>query len=506
MCYLIKGDKIFKMKGIIFNKINNVFSRINYPILAVILVFTIGIITLFINPIVGMADNGDFYRIINQNNIYHLNKDYSDVYFGYFNKDYGIYQYNNDSAKMIISTQSIFIQIALFLNNLFRKDYIFDIRFMAAIFLVIHAIASYFIIKVLTNKLTCWKYKMIITLSFIFIFCDTGYLAYYNSFFGEAVNTCCFLIAIGILLYAIEFNKLNFLFLSLFGLFSFLFFGAKQQLAPVGILIAFIFIQIGILKSKKALKYFCFLSSIFFIVSAGIFYKSIEGDFIYSNTYHSMNRGMLLYEDDPDKVLGQFNINNQYSLLQGTNFFEGVPLIDPKDESLIEDYYKKYPLGKVLIYYAKNPSAFTKVIRFGFKNAYSIRPKVMGNFEKSANKPFGMQSRFFTLWSTFKDQYLPKNLGFSIGVILIYLYISGNILIKAIKRKDINEVLKQEYVFYIFLAGLSQIVISVLGAGDADLSKHEFMYNISFDFILIYMISIYLEKKQLKSGVGKSNE
>lgn len=59
-------------------------------------------------------------------------------------------------------------------------------------------------------------------------------------------------------------------------------------------------------------------------------------------------------------------------------------------------------------------------------------------------------------------------------------------------------IFKEEAYFYIFLVGISQIIISVIGAGDADLAKHVFMYNMSFDLILIYFISIKLQKHQVK--------
>lgn len=60
------------MKNIL-NRINSIFKNINYPLAAFFLVIIIGIFTLFIKPIIGMADNGDFYRVISSNGVYELN-------------------------------------------------------------------------------------------------------------------------------------------------------------------------------------------------------------------------------------------------------------------------------------------------------------------------------------------------------------------------------------------------------------------------------------------------
>ncbi|WP_252238359.1 hypothetical protein [Clostridium sp. VAP51] len=484
------------------HKYNNILKldKINYPLLASFLVLIIGSLTLFIHPIIGMADNGDFYRVINKSGAYHLNKNSNDIFLGYFIKDYGIYKYNNDYANILISTQSIFVKSAIFLDSFFTKDYVLDIRFMSIMFLIIEAIGVYFFIKALINKVDNSKYKLIITLLTILIFCDTGYLAYYNSFYGESVNICCFLMSIGLLIYMIEFDKFTWYNLIAFGISSFLFFGSKQQLAPVGILISFIFIIIGVYTTNKPLtKILTYILAIIFIISSMVFYKSITGDFKYINIYHSMNRGILLNEDDPDSILEDFNISTQYSLLQETDFFEEIKLLDPYEEKLIEDYYEKFSLGKILEYYITHPKAFIKVLKISFNNGYSIRPKVIGNYEQSEHKEFGAKSYFFATWSTFKEKVIPKNMLFTVATIVIYLYLSTSRFLKAIKNNNKKIQLKEITYFYVFLVGISQIIISVIGAGDADLSKHVFMYNMAFDLIFIYIISLIFENKTIKS-------
>ncbi|MBN1045307.1 hypothetical protein DVW08_08025 [Clostridium botulinum] len=484
------------------HKYNNILKldKINYPLLASFLVLIIGSLTLFIHPIIGMADNGDFYRVINKSGAYHLNKNSNDIFLGYFIKDYGIYKYNNDYANILISTQSIFVKLAIFLDSFFMKDYVLDIRFMSIMFLIIEAIGVYFFIKSLINKVDNSKYKLIITLLTILIFCDTGYLAYYNSFYGESVNICCFLMSIGLLIYMIEFDKFTWYNLIAFGISSFLFFGSKQQLAPVGILISFIFIIIGVYTTNKPLtKILTYILAIIFIISSMVFYKSITGDFKYINIYHSMNRGILLNEDDPDSILEDFNISTQYSLLQETDFFEEIKLLDPYEEKLIDDYYEKFSLGKILEYYITHPKAFIKVLKISFNNGYSIRPKVIGNYEQSEHKEFGAKSYFFATWSTFKEKFIPKNMLFTVATIVIYLYLSTSRFLKAIKNNNKKIQLKEITYFYVFLVGISQIIISVIGAGDADLSKHVFMYNMAFDLIFIYIISLIFENKTIKS-------
>ncbi|ABR36349.1 MULTISPECIES: hypothetical protein [Clostridium] len=485
------------MKNIL-NRINSIFKNINYPLAAFFLVIIIGIFTLFIKPIIGMADNGDFYRVISSNGVYELNPNDSDLYNGYFYRHYGIYKYNNDIEKNFISTQGIFIKIAVYISQMINKNFILDIRFMSWMFLFVEAIGIYLIVKVLINQVTEEKHKLIITLVTIFIFCDTTYLAYYNSFYGEAINISFFLLSIGILLNMAEFNKFSKLNILLFGISSFIFLGSKQQLSPVGILIAVLCLRIGFKNKEKLFKGLSMVLAIGFVISSILFYKQITGDFQYINGYHAMNRGILLYEEDPDEVMKFFNLNEQYSLLKDTTFYDDVTLVNLYDKQLIEDYYKKFTTTKIISYYITNPRAFFKMLKIAFDNGYSIRPNAMGNYEKSENKEFGAKSYFFALYSTVKEKVFTGNIVLSIIVIIGYCYSSAVRYIKARKINCDTMIFKEEAYFYIFLVGISQIIISVIGAGDADLAKHVFMYNMSFDLILIYFISIKLQKHQVK--------
>ncbi|WP_308462433.1 glycan biosynthesis hexose transferase WsfD [Clostridium weizhouense] len=488
------------MKKCILNyKLHNKLININFPVLASVIVLIIGILTLFINPIIGMADNGGFYKVINQNGLYNLNENNNEVFLGYFIKNYGICKYNNDYENLGISTQSIFIKTAIFLDMFFTKDYILDIRFMAAIFLIIQSIGIYLLVKTLINKVHNIKDKLIITLIVILILCDTGYMAYYNSFYSEGVEISCFLLSIGLLMYMIEFNKFTWYNIIFFAISSFLFFGTKEQLIPIGIFISFIFIVIGSYKNNIAIKVLSIILSIVFIISSIVFYNSNQGNLKYTNRYHAMNRGILLNQNDADDILKYFKINPQYSLLKETNFFEEIKLLNPYDEFLIDEYYNRFPLNKILEYYITNPGMFFNMLNIGFDNSYSIRPQVIGNYEKVQNKAFGEKSYFFALWSTFKEKFIPKNILVTIITISIYLYISISRFIRGKKFNDNKLVFKEEAYFYIFLTGLSQIIISIINVGDADLSKHVFMYNMAFDLIFIYMISLFLESKNGKS-------
>lgn len=117
-------------------------------------VLLVTVIALFTAPYVGMADNGDFYRIIYSNGLYFNLPDYDSQYFGYFVKQFGIFQYFNENSTMVVSSQSLFIKLALHLNQLLFSKEVFDIRFQAAIYTVLYVAAVYLLVEAITLKMS----------------------------------------------------------------------------------------------------------------------------------------------------------------------------------------------------------------------------------------------------------------------------------------------------------------------------------------------------------------
>lgn len=481
-------------------------KNVNYAILAFISVISICSITLFLRPIIGMGDNGDFFRVISQSNIYYLQHDKNYEYFGYFNKDYGIYKYNNDNEKMIVSTQIPLIKIAVFLDKLITKSYTFDIRILAFLYVIIYAFSAYFLVKVLTEDINLNKFKLLITILFIFIFCDTGYIAYFNSFFGEAVDLSFFLFSLGILLYMYKFEKYTILNLILFFTSSLIFIGSKQQIAPVGILVALVLFRLFICCKKRVFRYTALCLAAVIIVSSLYFYRSLSSEFNYINSYDTITRGVLLYENNPDDILKQLGINPQYSILQNTTPYSSTtPVINFDDEKLKKELYSKYSFLSILGFYLIHPKVFLKMINYGFVNGYSIRPKVIGNYEKREGKPFGQQSHFFSLWSSIKEKLFPHNFFLTVVAFAIYFRFAVERYLIFRREKNINAQLSEEVLLYVFLVGISQIFISIIGEGDVDLAKHEFMFNVTFDIMLLYSACMIIKSIYNKSDIDDKN-
>ncbi len=459
------------------------------PIAAVVMAAVIITIVLFLPPFVGMEDNGDFSRVTYGEGLYDLPQNSDLLYNGYFIKEYGIMQYYNEYTNTVYSSQFMFIRPAILLDQLFTgNDDIFDLRFLGIVYSIYFLIVLYFLVDYFSNKLTIFSSLLIAAVS-VFVFVDTGYTAYFNSFYAEPLAYISLMACItcGLLYSDNRYNK--FVLLGGFLLNGMILTFSKQQFAPIGVLLGILGLFFYLKAKGRLYKWLIALSSAVLAVTGILTYTLISNDFTNINLYHSMTRGMLMTSYDPPETLDTFGIDSQYELLNETIYFDKYPEIDPENEMLKEDFYSHYNILSIVKHYASNPGAFAEMLKLAAKNAYKNRPS-MGNYEYRTGYPPNTTAQDFSLHSNLKAIYTPKTLGY----IIIWMIVALVLLYK--KR------LKQIIVLGLIIIGLSQIIVSIIGAGDADLAKHIFLYNVAYDIVNVilfaHIVKFFDEKYRAK--------
>jgi len=462
--------------------------RASPSLLAAAAVLAISAAALFVKPYIGMADNGDYFRILYSNGIYFNAPDYAGQYFGYFVKHYGIFQYFNENGATLSSSQSLFVRIALQLNIWFLDARTFDIRVLAAIYLVLYTAAVYMLVEALTWGVPAKRGYVIAALA-VFIFGDTAYTAYFNSFYSEALMLIMslFVLASGLLIYRRRFN--DYTMLAVFVVSSLLLVASKQQNAPLGIVIALFGISLLLVRRDRPYRLSAAGGLTLLLAVSIASYVFIPQEFVNINKYHAMTRGVLPDASDPEQSLESMGIDRQYALLSGTIYYEPYTTIDVNSNKMLTEFYGKFGFGKVLAYYATHPDQAGRMLNLAAKDAFTTRPEAMGNYEKAEGFAFGAQTHFFTLYSLLKKALTPKTFGFIFlwTIVVVGLYMPS--FVAAVRTKNRRQAVRLPLLLMTILIGLAGIAISIVGAGDADLAKHEFMFTIAFDLVTFTTVS-----------------
>ncbi len=128
---------------------------------------------------------------------YYMNKDSDTNYGDYFIKTYTEVASGEEVQGNVWNSQLFFFRAAKALDQLFTRDSIFDIRFLALIYFFLYVPALYLIIRQSCERVKTFSEGALIAGVGLIIFSDVGYMTYFNSFYPEAIWFLAILYCVG---------------------------------------------------------------------------------------------------------------------------------------------------------------------------------------------------------------------------------------------------------------------------------------------------------------------
>lgn len=168
-------------------------------IVVVLMVAVFLVCELMFKPIIGVADNGDFARIMSTTGLSYKTMDYNERYFNFVNREF-IMTLPFQKGVGYFSTEVILVFIAKIVSRivLFNRG-IFDIRFLGFLYCCLFLLSIYLLIKY--NKRPIPIINIISIILTVLVFTDLGYISYFNSLYGEALSYTALLLAVAVSIY-----------------------------------------------------------------------------------------------------------------------------------------------------------------------------------------------------------------------------------------------------------------------------------------------------------------
>lgn len=243
------------------------------------------------------------------------------------------------------------------------------------------------------------------------------------------------------------------------------------------------------IRKERLFRWLTIAAAALMMITGVATYLNISKEFVNINQYHAMTRGVMMQSDNPETALKSFGINEQYAILRENTYYDQYGTVDVKSDILEKDFYSQYGFVSVLKYYLANPAQMGSILDTAAKSAYTIKPAAMGNYEKSVGKEFRAQSHFFTLYSMLKEKLAPRTFAFILLWMAVIIGIFTPSFVTAAKAGNFRGLQRLLLIIATMLVGLSGIFVSIIGAGDADIAKHEFLFTLSFDLVTFFTVS-----------------
>ncbi|MFD3447570.1 hypothetical protein ACFDTO_23540 [Microbacteriaceae bacterium 4G12] len=465
-------------------------TKFKIPEVMVILLFaSIVAIQLFFSPITGLANNGDFERIMFQENLQYQTNKHEEIYMNYIQKAFDISNTSRLVSEPYFSSEVLSLKFSLFLNNLFTDNKTFDIRYLGftnAVLLFISLLLSIYLIRKQSLLFRCLFYVL-----FLFMFLDVGYVAYFNSFYSEAASYVYLFIFIG--MFYLLLAKRTYSIAVYLGtvISAILFITGKIQNAPLGIIIMLLFIHLAWARKDILWKIVVITGSVAVLVFSIITYQSSPAALDEVTIFDSFFAGVLKSANDVPGTLNEFGVNQKYKELVGNAYYVRQPYdITTANPQFKQDFYDKVTHGKIIKYYFKHPDHLYKVMDITAKAAFNLRPDYLGNYEKEAGKGLNAKSSFMDSWSKFKLIIFPKHFMFLVAYFALYFLF---LAYKVVKAGTMKGRLYYEGMIAIGLMAVMQFAIPIVSEGENELVKHLFLFNQLFDLTVFFLLTIFLQ-------------
>lgn len=325
----------------------------------------------------------------------------------------------------------------------------------------------------------------------LFVFYDIGYLAYFNSLFGEPVSMVFMLLTFALGLRLTSQEKPTTKGLTLFFIAILFLVTSKIQNAPIGIAFALIFLRFMTLDGERKWRKLALRFSIAIFLVSIVMYVTAPKELKHINLYQTVFFGILNESPDVKGDLQDLGLPERLEVLAGTNYFQTDTVIKQDDPSLVPDFYDRVSHKDVLFFYLKHPGRLIDNMEYAASNSMAIRPYYLGNYEKSENKPVGALSYTYSGWSEFKNKHIPHTLGFLTIFYLVYFAVA---VFQYFRSRDVRGRVAGELLMLLGLIGIFSFLVPILGDGRADIGKHLFLFNVCFDMMVVVMFGWVVHK------------
>ena len=428
---------------------------------------------LFIPPIVGLADQGDFLRTIGR--------------FGWGPQHHGSLEYIYVEPKYIpdpsyrsvyweqANTEYLFVGAALALNRLVSKDGALDITVAG----FVHALAFMAAFARLLWVLRRERAHAFIWMVALAAFTDVGYAQYWNTLYAEPASCIFFLLLLAESVEIAKAGKTGLPGILRWALWSILWILAKPQNAPIGLLLGLFSFRLAFWTASRRARIAAIAAGCAMFACAAFNVATMPTYGRQANTYGMIFSGILGDSKTPAADLRALGLDPQLARYAGTGAWTPGTYFP---QMAAAGTLQRVNTFAVLRFYLLRPARM-------WRRLHGLLPKITflsndwyGNFEPSSGLPPAAHSRAFRVWSTLHERVLP-----AVNKWLLFALAAWPLL-AAWRWFRLQDDLRRRRLELLALLPLSALaaLFSAVYADAFDMVKHMYLFNLLLDTCIVY--------------------
>lgn len=482
-------------------RMSKLYSLCHAALTGTVLVLLMMVFTLFIPPFSGVADDGSLSGVLLGSGLGYRRQDLTFPTGAYFVRVYLHSAYLPEG----VSTHRLIIRFAMWLDDQFTHDNMFDIRFLALVYTVLYLPAVYLTLRGIASRVKVASEATFLVIIGALILGDSAMVSYFNSLYPEAMWQICLVYCLGFSL-ALQHKEPGWTQTGLVGL---LFTGCvlvltESHCAAVGLVLTVFFAR-QIMMEDHTVQ----ISLIASVSAAVILIVSVLGAtagtdrFSDASKLHAMTNGVLMRAEDPGKTLESFGIDPRFETLTDMSSYGDFPYALSGNPNIQRDFLSKYSIGSILLHYLKHPLAYFGLLEVSVQSAFHPLRSFVGNFESDSGWPERAVNGQLANYSSFKANSLPQTIGFLFILAIVYWGLFR-------KRRGLNphqarftfrerQIMLDTFLL-LLLTGIAHLTAILAVSGTAEMERYQMLCGFCIDGMLLLFVAEILHRLKIFSA------
>ncbi|MET0620552.1 MAG: hypothetical protein ABW056_09740 [Thermoanaerobaculia bacterium] len=441
---------------------------------------TILSLQLFVSPIVGMADNRDYERVMGYAGFQHTTPVSAERYFSFLRSKYAVVDpgwfrggYHSSETLLAFVARGVHLLVA--------GRALFDIRLMGVIHAVLFLLALAGLIRACRDLTLAARAVSAVLL--VFFFTDVGYVAPFNSFYSQTASFVFLMLTAAIAAEAIRRGRLSGVWLFAYFGAALLFVGSKPQEKLAAPLLALFGLRLAgaewdgawLRRAWRQVAVWLAAGLVAFSVWYG---RHTPYTLREATLFQVVFDDLLAHSPSPAEDAAELRLDREWLQYVGTNpYATDSPLLE--SEFRIR-FLQRIGHRQIFAFYLRHPARFAQRVSRASLQAWSLRPE-FGNFERSAEHPTKTLATRFSLWSRSRER-LGAN-----PLIAIAALLGGNLVVAVATYGQASRRgrLFREGLLTMVLMAMLAFAVCAFAQGSTDLSRSLYAYHTLCDLLIV---------------------
>ncbi len=380
--------------------------------LAAAAAFVVLSLQLLVPPVIGLADNGDYQRVMHNAGFEHSTDEFGERYFAFLRTRYRVLPIGAvDSGH--VSSETALALAARWMSGA-RAGGEFDLRVLGGLHAALLVLALAALLRA-CRGLTIPAQVTAAVLG-VFFFTDVGYAAPFNSFYGQTASLLFLLLTAAVAARAIRAGGLAGAWLLLYFALAAAFVASKPQEAIQGPVLAMLGVGLARVPLRGPLRRPAAWLALALCAFSVWYGRRTPNELKAAAIYQVIFYEILPHSPDPAADAAALGLDPGWVRYSGTEAFRpDTPLLDAEFRSRL-----LHAVGyrKIAVFYLAQPRQLAERVARIAPKTWTLRPSY-GNLEHSPEHPSRTRTERFAVWSRLRLRLFGANAIAALAVLFV---------------------------------------------------------------------------------------